>query len=50
MVLTDCTDKYAHLANQRMVFENFAKENNFDPLVPNNWHSHSTSKILAFPV
>jgi len=30
----------------RDAFENYAKQNKFDPLVPNNWYSISTRPIL----
>lgn len=33
-----------------MFFENFAKENNFDPLVPTNWYAVSRDRILAAKV
>ena len=36
--------------SKRKVFENFANENNFDPLVPKNWYLQSKEKMLASPV
>lgn len=29
---------WTEVANQRKFFDNFAKENNFDPLNPDNWY------------
>jgi hypothetical protein len=36
--------------NMRKFFEEYAKENSFDPLNPNNWYSISRSKIFASKV
>eukprot|EP00026_Physarum_polycephalum_P003234 Phypoly_transcript_03244.p1 GENE.Phypoly_transcript_03244~~Phypoly_transcript_03244.p1 ORF type:complete len:742 (+),score=88.29 Phypoly_transcript_03244:221-2446(+) len=33
--------------NRRQFFERYAKENDFDPLVPENWYYQSRDKILA---
>jgi len=36
----------AHNEADRKFFENFAREQNFDPLLPENWYSVPSSKIL----
>eukprot|EP00026_Physarum_polycephalum_P000389 Phypoly_transcript_00389.p1 GENE.Phypoly_transcript_00389~~Phypoly_transcript_00389.p1 ORF type:complete len:1231 (+),score=194.32 Phypoly_transcript_00389:52-3744(+) len=38
---------WLELGNRRKVFENFAKENRFDPLVPNNWYKVPKETLLA---
>lgn len=32
---------------RRKFFENFAKENSFDPIVPENWYKQSKKSIMA---
>jgi hypothetical protein len=36
--------------DRRKFFENFAKENNFNPLNPRNWHSRLRAKVVATEV
>ena len=35
---------------RRRFFENYAKENQFDPLVPTNWYTQPIHRILEFKV
>jgi hypothetical protein len=41
------TDKHA---NMRVFFEQFAKERNFDPLVPENWYSLPAMEVYESKV
>lgn len=36
--------------NRRSLFEKYAEENEFDPLIPENWYSQPRNKILAYKV
>lgn len=36
--------------NRRNFFENYAKENGFDPLVPDNWYKHPYINISQIKV
>ena len=51
------SSSYAHLLlayykveNRRKFFENYARENDFDPLVPDNWYSQINNKIMSVKV
>jgi hypothetical protein len=35
------------LIERRKFFESYAKQNGFDPLIPENWYNTSTKKLLA---
>ena len=35
---------------RRLYFERYARENSFDPLIPQNWYSQGREKILATTV
>eukprot|EP00026_Physarum_polycephalum_P001627 Phypoly_transcript_01629.p1 GENE.Phypoly_transcript_01629~~Phypoly_transcript_01629.p1 ORF type:complete len:1030 (-),score=139.53 Phypoly_transcript_01629:75-3164(-) len=35
------------IANRRKFFENYARENKFDPLNPNNWYAQPKQKFMA---
>jgi hypothetical protein len=37
-------------AARRKFFEDYAKENGFDPLDPNNWYKISRYKLMALQV
>jgi len=39
--------RWGDSVNRRKFFENYARENGFDPLEPENWYAQPTSKILA---
>eukprot|EP00026_Physarum_polycephalum_P000846 Phypoly_transcript_00847.p1 GENE.Phypoly_transcript_00847~~Phypoly_transcript_00847.p1 ORF type:complete len:1309 (+),score=236.62 Phypoly_transcript_00847:226-3927(+) len=39
--------KYPDAKARRKFFETFAKENNFDPLVPENWYSQTKQQIIS---
>ena len=39
-----------HPIKRRMFFEDYAKQNGFDPLIPNNWYVQSKLKILSLKV
>jgi hypothetical protein len=39
--------KFRNIDNRRKFFENYAKEQGFDPRDPNNWYSQSTDKIIT---
>lgn len=36
--------------NQRKFFENYAKQNKFDPLIAENWYSQPRRKIMVMKV
>ena len=36
--------------SRRKYFENYARANDFDPLVPDNWYSQSKDKIVGMKV
>lgn len=36
--------------NRKKFFEDYAKENGFDPLVPENWYNQPRDKINTFKV
>lgn len=36
--------------NRRKFFEDYAKEQGFDPLLPQHWYSHPISNLLAVKV
>jgi hypothetical protein len=38
---------YNDRANRRRYFEDYAKENGFDPLVPENWYMQPKFKLAA---
>ena len=40
----------AEMAKRREFFENYAKREGFDPLVPDNWYSFSRRRVLASEV
>eukprot|EP00026_Physarum_polycephalum_P004386 Phypoly_transcript_04404.p1 GENE.Phypoly_transcript_04404~~Phypoly_transcript_04404.p1 ORF type:complete len:567 (+),score=64.08 Phypoly_transcript_04404:352-2052(+) len=40
---------WKHPAERRKLLEKYAKENNFDPLNPENWYSQSRQKMYLFP-
>jgi len=39
---------FQNTSNRRKLFEKYALENKFDPLVPENWYTHSNKHILLF--
>lgn len=41
---------WQELGNRRKFFEDYAGVNGFDPLVPENWYSVQTSKLLSISV
>eukprot|EP00026_Physarum_polycephalum_P000469 Phypoly_transcript_00470.p1 GENE.Phypoly_transcript_00470~~Phypoly_transcript_00470.p1 ORF type:complete len:781 (-),score=102.87 Phypoly_transcript_00470:244-2586(-) len=41
--------KWSKKTARRKSFEDFAKTNNFDPLVPENWYSQPKQKLLGIP-
>jgi hypothetical protein len=45
--LTDFTKDFA---NHKLFFENYAKDNGFDPLVPENWYFQTVKNIIAIKV
>eukprot|EP00026_Physarum_polycephalum_P003118 Phypoly_transcript_03127.p1 GENE.Phypoly_transcript_03127~~Phypoly_transcript_03127.p1 ORF type:complete len:674 (+),score=87.16 Phypoly_transcript_03127:242-2263(+) len=36
------------IASKRQLFEKYAKDSGFDPLIPENWYSQPVSRILTF--
>lgn len=38
------------MENQKSFFDKLAQENNFDPLVPENWYNLPTSVVLSTKV
>jgi hypothetical protein len=38
------------IENRRKFFEDYAKSNGFNPLVPTNWHLQTPNKIMSFKV
>jgi hypothetical protein len=45
--LTDFTKDFA---KHKLFFENYAKDNGFDPFVPENWYFQTAKNILAIKV
>jgi hypothetical protein len=43
-------DPWDKSAERRHFFEDYAKENGFDPLIPDNWYSQSRDKIMSTKV
>lgn len=41
---------YNNIENRRGLFEKFAKENNFDPLVSDNWTQLRLEKLSSYQV
>ena len=41
---------WKHVSNQKRFFEDFAKANNFNPLVPTRWYNVSSKQILKTQV
>jgi hypothetical protein len=39
--------KWQEVGKRRKFFENYAKENGFDPLSPENWYLQPIKKILS---
>jgi hypothetical protein len=43
-------DFWDKVENQRKLFENYARDNEFNPLIPDNWYSQPKEKILNYKV
>jgi hypothetical protein len=43
-------DTWCKQKNRRRFFENFAKTNGFDPLLPDNWYLQDSKKIMKIRV
>lgn len=43
-------DYWKDKSKRRALFENYAKSNGFDPLLPKNWDNVTTRMIFAFKV
>lgn len=41
---------WATTENRRKLFENYAKEQGFDPLIPKNWHNININSLLTVKV
>lgn len=41
---------WGDINNRRKVFEKYAREAGFDPLIPSNWYSQSLTKIMSIKV
>ena len=44
------TTAWSDPQSRRRFFEDYAKENKFDPLIPSNWYSNDRKKILSTKV
>lgn len=45
-----CLEYWHRLVNRRKFFENYAKEQGFDPLVPENWYSQPIQNLMELKV
>lgn len=49
-LLKCCAAVWSLQRNRRKLFERYAKEHHFDPLVPDNWYHQSRASLLSFKV
>ena len=50
LLLIYCTEFAGNIERQRIFFESYAKENGFDPRVPENWYALSSQQIMSAKV
>jgi hypothetical protein len=49
-VILNLTDFKKDFTKHKLFFENYAKDNGFDPFFPENWYFQNTKNILAIKV
>ena len=49
-VITHSVASWNEAENRRALFDKYAKENNFDPLIPENWYHQPIKRIMATKV
>ena len=50
MITFSLLEKYQNSGSRRRFFEFFAKANEFDPLIPDNWYNVSSANIVKHKV
>ena len=50
LLLISFLELWKHPENRRRFFQDYASENGFDPLNPENWYTQPHSKVMAVRV